>query len=90
MASIFRSLSQPADALVRVPYLPVIGEEQLPQGILGLRQALSCRPGEPVLCLLTVRNQQRAVPVELPQQELRVGITLFRQVFQFFCRLVPI
>ena len=40
-------------------------QKQFPQGILGLRQTMLCRLGEPVLCFLTVRDQQRAVPTEL-------------------------
>ena len=90
MASVFRRLSQPTDALVRVPHLPIVGEERLAKGVLCLRQTMLCRPGEPVLCLAAVRDQQRAVPIELPHEVLGVGVAALCQPLQFLHCSVPV
>ena len=57
---------------------------------MGLRQSPLCCLGEPVFHPLTVWDQQRTVPVELPQQKLCVGITSFRQPLQFLRCTVPV
>ena len=90
MASVFRCLFQPADALVRVPHLPIVREEQLAKGILGLRQTLFHCLGEPLLCLAVVRDQQRAVPVELPHPVLCIGVAEFRHLLQLLRRPVTV
>ena len=57
---------------------------------MGLRQSPLCCLGEPVFHPLTVWDQQRTVPVELPQQKLCVGLTSFRQLLQFLRCTVPV
>ena len=90
MASVFHRLFQPADALVRVPHLPIVREEQFAKGVLCFRQPLFRRLGEPVLCLAVVRDQQRAVPIELPHPVLSVGVAAFRHLLQLLCRPVTV
>ena len=90
MVSTLRSLFQPADALVWVPHFHIGREKQFAQSILCLWQTMLCRLGEPVLCLLDVRDQQGPVPIELAQQVLGVGVSSFRQLLQLLRCAVPV
>ena len=53
-------------------------------------QILLCRQFQPVGGLFCVRQQQTAVPVQQSQKVLGVDITVLRQPFQIFHRLVPL
>ena len=70
-------------------HLRVLGQEQFAQCVLCLGHSLFRRQGEPPLCLLTVRDQQRAVPVELAHDELGVGVPLLCQPLQSLHSLIP-
>lgn len=63
--SLGRRFFQPADALVRVSDFGIVREKQFPQSILCLWKVLLGRLNEPVFRPPAVRNQQRAVPIEL-------------------------
>ena len=66
-------LSQPVDTLLPVVDFYIIGQQQFAQGVLCVRQ-LPRRLPEPIPRLQPVWREQGAVPVQLAQEELGVGI----------------
>ena len=62
----------------------------LPRAYCASGKPCLCRLGEPVFRLLTVRDQQRTVPIELSHQVLSMGVTSLCQLLQLLRRAIPV
>ena len=60
----------------------IVGEVQFTQSVLRWHMALPGRLIEPVLGFDTIRNQYRAVPVELANKILRIRGTTFSHDYE--------
>ena len=80
---------QPPETFVRVMHLRVPGQEQLAQGVLGLRHPTLHRLMKPIPRFSGIWDQQRAVPIELAHDELGVNVPLLCQPLQPLHPLIP-
>lgn len=68
VTAIFSGSFQPAEPLLHITDLHVIGEKELSKRILRCGMVLCCRPLQPALSFYAVRNQQRTSRQSLPMR----------------------
>lgn len=80
---------QPLDTQLRVMDFWIMGEQQLSQFVLRCWVALPCGLLEPVEGFRTVRDQHRAVLIDLADEILSMEFAVFRFRKELRCRIVP-
>ena len=89
-ASVDRGGVQPIHSLLDIPYLHIIGEVQLGEGVLRHYVSLLSRLHEPISGFRRVGDQQRVIPPELSHQVLGVPVAALCQLVHFRDGVTPL